>query len=183
MTQFQNFPTDVGRRQESGDPHAALAAFEKRLEQGYPESWRPQHEDAGHPDRLIGTLVGVTELPTKYQPDGVPVLTIEDADGKRWSVWVTSPSLEDKIARAEPQPGERIAITHVGLVPSKSDPTRRYRAWDFDVDREPPERVDWSAARRRSGTAYGAPPKPESDIPVDSAGLAEVVRDDDDCPF
>jgi hypothetical protein len=150
--------------QQTSTAEAELLA---KLDAGYPVSWVPENEG----DTIVGTFIRLETGPTAFGPSLVAILV--DQEGNERSVWIFYESLKSGFRRAEPAPGEKIAVRYMGKKPVKNaTPGRRseYHYFQVAVDRpitsEKP--VDWSTAlggdTAATSAATAAEPAPD-DIP------------------
>ncbi len=116
--------------------HEAGARLRARLadngdgaEAEHPKTWNPRN---GDPSTLIGTLVSVVAVETRF---GVrEVAAIEVADGSRWAVWLSAKTLRRAWDQEAPQIGEVVAIKYSGERATR-DGQRRYPLFTVAVDR------------------------------------------------
>lgn len=114
-----------------------------KLEEGFPPTWLA--ENAG--DTITGAFLRLESGMTQYGP--APIVILGTADGER-SVWLFYESLKSAFRRAQPEPGERVAIRYDGEQPVKNPtPGKRntFHAYRVAVDRPAvASKVDWTAA-------------------------------------
>lgn len=113
-----------------------------KLEAGYPPSWIP--ENAG--DTIVGAFLRLETGQTAFGPAQVAVLGT--TEGER-SVFLFYESLKTGFRRAQPEPGERIAVKYNGKVPAKNPTPGRsetYHDFTVAVERTAARSVDWNAA-------------------------------------
>jgi hypothetical protein len=142
----------------------AAEALLAKLEAGFPESWQPT--EAG--DTIVGTFLRLESGRTKYGP--APVVVLATDEGER-SVWLFFEALKSGFRRAQPAPGEQIAVRYLGEQTVKNpSPGRRDSYHDFRVAVDRPATatapVDWGAALPEDGAPGPFSPEPAtSDVP------------------
>lgn len=133
-----------------------------KLDTGYPPAWIA--ENAG--DVIAGAFLRLETGMTKFGP--TPVVVVGTYEGER-SVFLFYESLKTGFRRAQPVPGERIAIRYEGEKPVKNpSPGRSQTFHDYRVvvDRAATAgSVDWSAALGPDTTAPIAEQATGDDIP------------------
>lgn len=90
------------------------ASNEANKEQVDTTTWAPQNEG----DEIVGKITDGDWAKTQYGP--APVLTVEDADGKMWSVWMSAKVLKDFIGEIAPAVGSRIFVVYNGSATSQA---------------------------------------------------------------
>lgn len=111
---------------------AAIESGEYHDEEARPTAWKGL-KDPEHPNPLIGRLREVREVQTREY--GIRRLAlVEDGDGRRWEVWLSGRMIADQWAKADPSPGEVVAIADNGERETK-DGRRTYRVLLVRVDR------------------------------------------------
>ncbi len=119
---------------------SALEAAEARLmarladtgdgaEGEHPRTWNPRQ---GDPSTLIGTLMSVVAVETRFGP--ADVAAIEVADGTRWACWLSPKTLARAWEEEAPLVGEVVAIKFGGERTTQ-DGQRRYPLFEVAVDR------------------------------------------------
>jgi hypothetical protein len=155
--------------------------LEQDAEREYGQAWLPDREP-DHPRTLVGTVAGYDQGPVSTFTGEQPwICTVEDRDGKLWSIWLNRAVLVSEWERQRPMPGERIAVRYRGQQEEASRqggaPAQMYRL-TVDRSQQLPEFIT------RPQLAA-----PESDIPTDIPTEpivdATVVEepDDDDIPW
>ncbi len=136
------------------------------LDREFPEAWRP---DPG--DKLVGTLVDVSEYDGGY--GAYPVLVIRGDDGAEHAWHAMHSVARGEVGRLQPRIGERLGVKYLGKQISKSGVS--YNGWRVAGDRKPGDVIDLSAyAHDDDGPApdvpvpSDAPPAdvPPEDVPV-----------------
>jgi hypothetical protein len=133
-----------------------------KLDEGFPPSWRPEQEG----DAISGAFLRLEQGMTTFGPS--PIVILGTPDGER-SVWLFAESIKSAFMRAQPVPGELVAIRFEGEQDVKN-PTKGRKAtakiFRVAVDRPAtaPGPVDW-------GTALG---------PATSSGGVDVDEPTDD---
>lgn len=163
MAKSQNTPTVNEADQE----------LLEQLDAGFPPAWIA--EEAG--ETIVGTFVRLDQGRTAYGP--CPVIVLDTGDGELRSVFVFYESLKSGLRRAQPIPGERVAIRYDGLQPVKNQTEGRrdsFHSYRVAVDRPKVATgpVDWNAALGPD-TAGAVSDPPEAP--------AEVAGGSDDIPF
>jgi hypothetical protein len=92
----------------------------------WPPAWRPEPGDI-----LVGRVVAYHQGYTVYGP--VRTAIIEQDDGDRVTVWLSSTVLLNEFAKLKPKPGERIGLKYLGM-----HPDRGYHRYKLLVDRDEP---------------------------------------------
>lgn len=116
-----------------------------KLEADFPPAWQPSA--AG--DEVAGAFLRLEQGMTKYGP--APIVILGTADAGEVSVWLFYESMKSGFLRAQPVPGERVAIRYEGEQPVKNptpgkSPT--FHSYRVIVDRpaQQSQPVDWGAA-------------------------------------
>src|ERR1043166_4976930 len=90
------------------------ARLRQQVEQGFPESWKPEKPG----ETLVGIFVDHDTGHTPYGPKRIVVL--EDTQTKeRRSVWVLHEALQSQFQRARPKIGELVAVRYEGRTNSR----------------------------------------------------------------
>lgn len=92
---------------------------------GWPESWRPEPGDV-----LVGRVAHYDRGVTPYGE--VRTCVLEEDNGQRWTVWLSSTVLLELFKRERPQVGERIGLKYLG-----KHPEHGYHRYRLIVDRAP----------------------------------------------
>lgn len=99
----------------------------EKVEQGYPESWRPE---AG--DTFVGVFQRLESGHTSYGPAWIAVLA-DVQSGEERSIWLLHTALRNQFKRHAPAPGELVAVKYEGKATSGSG--QKYDNWTVRVDR------------------------------------------------
>jgi hypothetical protein len=142
--------------------------FASSLDEGYPQSWRPEKDDGDSPNPLIGTFVEMTSATTAYGPCWVMVVELDDKT--RRSVWLIHTVLRNELSRVRPEPGERIGVKYLG---KQGEGATGYIGYRVKVDRPQGKAFDWDK--------MGAQPEPDPDLP--DVPVMDEPPHDDDAPF
>lgn len=115
-----------------------------KLDAGFPPTWQAEKEG----DTIVGAFLRLEQGQTQFGP--APIVILGTEEGER-SVWLFTESIKTGLLRAQPAPGERVAIRYEGEQPVKNPtPGRKTTAKIFRVavDREAiaQKPVDWGAA-------------------------------------
>ncbi len=111
---------------------ARLADNGDGAEAEHPRTWNPRQ---GDPATLIGTLVSVVAVETRF---GVrEVAAIDVADGTRWAVWLSAKTIRRAWDQEAPLTGEVVAIKYGGDRATQ-DGQRVYPVFTLAVDRPTP---------------------------------------------
>ncbi len=107
---------------------ARLADDGDGQEAEYAKTWDPRKGDA---NTVIGRLVSVAEVETRFGP--AEVATIETPDGPR-AIWLTAATIKSAWLREAPQVGEIVAVKYGGDR-TTTDGQRSYPIFKVAVDR------------------------------------------------
>lgn len=114
-------------------------------------TWKP-HSNDKHPQILKGKLIDGDIASTEYGE--TRVLTIEDAEGKMWTVWCGGMLLKDAVITQAPKVGAGIIIKHGGLKQPQKEGGREYRMWTMAT--EASDFAHWKEAKDRLNAAAAA---------------------------
>jgi hypothetical protein len=112
-----------------------------KLDKEFPPGWQPEKEG----ETITGVFLRLETGFTSFGESRVAVLATDE--GER-SVWLFHNSLWSEFRRAQPAPGERIAIRYLGMQDVKSPVAGRnskFHAYRVAVDRPEGQPVDWAA--------------------------------------
>jgi hypothetical protein len=99
----------------------------KKLDEGFPPTWRPENEG----DTISGAFLRLEQGVTAFGP--APIVILGTTEGER-SVWLFAEAIKSAFLRAQPVPGERVAIRYEGEQPVKNPtPGRKATAKIFAV--------------------------------------------------
>ena len=126
-----------------------------KLDAGFPSSW--QAEKAG--DTIVGAFLRLEQGQSAFGPS--PIVVLGTPEGER-SVWLFAESLKTGFLRAQPAPGERVAIRYEGEQPVKNPtPGRKQTAHIYRVAVDRPAQaaqpVDWGAALGGTSSSNAEP--------------------------
>ena len=129
---------------KTSEPAGAVDPLLEQLDKGYPPAWMP--EKVG--DTITGAFLRLESGMTKFGP--APVVVIGTDAGER-SVFLFYESLKSAFRRAQPEPGERLAIRYEGEAEVKNPtPGKAATFHDYRVAVDRPataaKPVDWNAA-------------------------------------
>jgi hypothetical protein len=115
-----------------------------KLDEGFPPSWQPEQEG----DAISGAFLRLEQGMTTFGPS--PIVILGTPEGER-SVWLFAESIKNAFLRAQPVPGELVAIRFEGEQAVKNPtPGRKATAKVFRVVVDRPAQttaaVDWTAA-------------------------------------
>lgn len=161
---------------------ARAEALAERVDASDPQAWKPRDPDAGHPPKLVGTLIRQEEGHTSYGPAKIAVL--RDPDGKDWSVWLLHNVLKGEFQRKNPRIGELVAIKYEGTVPPH-DGQAGYEKYRVEVDRADDAAADWGAAEASEPARVIEPVTPAASACIE-CGYEEPEHADgcpNDIPF
>lgn len=114
-------------------------SLEERLEQGLPQAWRPDQEDA---DLLIGEVVEIEVGESEY--GRYPILIVRTADGDK-AVHGFHSVLQNELLKHKPQIGEKVGIKYLGDVPTKpGSKYKSYKGYRVKVERDQVSAFDWN---------------------------------------
>ena len=88
-----------------------LRALDERVNQDYPESWRPDAAE-NHPNPLVGEIIGRHQAATRRDVDET-VLVVRDEAGVEWSLWLLGAVLQRELGSAKV--GDRVAVRWLGM--------------------------------------------------------------------
>lgn len=115
-------------------------SLEDRLEQGLPEAWRPDKEDAAI---LIGEVIEIEVGTSDY--GSYPILVIRQDDGIEKAVHGFHSVLVNELVKHKPNVGERVGIKYLGDVPTKpGSKFKSYKGYRVKVERDKGASFDWS---------------------------------------
>lgn len=82
--------------------------------QEYGEAWLPDRE-SDHPRTLVGTVANYDQGPVSEFTGECPwICTVQDRDGKLWSIWLNRAVLVSEFGKQRPMPGERVVVRYRG---------------------------------------------------------------------
>lgn len=114
-------------------------SLEDRLESGLPSAWRPDQDD---PDLLIGEVMEIEVGTSDY--GRYPILVVKTEDGEK-AVHGFHSVLQNELAKAAPQVGERVGIKYLGDVDTKpGSKYKSYKGYRVKVDRDKAATFDWN---------------------------------------
>ena len=102
--------------------------------------WR--HDQPG--DTLVGTIVGVYWK--SRQGQDVAICQIRRENGELVDLWISGTVLIHEFARPNPQPGDKIAVTFLGVPQGKT-----YRNYEVVVQPGGYMIIDWAEAKPLNG--------------------------------
>ena len=157
--------------------------FAHSLDQGFPEAWRPDQGGENNPNPLIGVFKEMNSASTAYGPCWV--MTIELEDGTERTVWLIHTVLRNELARARPEPGERIGIKYMG---KQGEGQTAYVGYRVKVDRPQGRAFDWGKLGGDPEVVDDLPDPPVVDRPQDKSSDAPLSSSkppqvDEDIPF
>lgn len=129
---------------QEGEQGAAQDELLAKLDAGFPPTWQAEKEG----DTITGAFLRLEQGVTAFGP--APIVILGTEQGER-SVWLFAESIKSAFLRAQPVPGERVAIRYAGEQPVKNPtPGRKATARIFQVVVDRPAvatgPVDWGAA-------------------------------------
>lgn len=149
----------------------------EELDRDYPPPWKPA--DSSHPQELVGMIERINPSVGPSPEYGTFSMVIEIATitNERWSVWAQHGTPEhpgviySSMIRSRLQPGEIIAIRHLGM--KRSDSTgfeyRNFKVRRVTLDRDSePGRVDYDQLTKQTQEQAALPaPATAGDEPDD----------------
>ena len=142
----------------------------------FAEGWRPEKKG----DAVKGRVTSLDTGYSQWQPNGYPIVTIEQENGESVAVHCFHTALSRRLAEVEPAIGDRLGIRYDGKVNTK-DGKMSYHSYSVSA----PDRKFSNFWESHDG-GQTAPPRPDaSDFgPTDAGSSSPVpVPDDDDVPF
>jgi len=148
------------------------------------------HQDAGHPNPLIGIVITYSKVETEYGT--APTCWVrEDATGTVWSQLIGGTALINGYKRERPKLGERVRVEYLGQKVSERGKFagKEYANWSVQVQR-PAAMLDFDLLDpdNRGEQAVGLIPAEnetnaiDAEVPIDAVEMPEL-GDGSDHPF
>jgi hypothetical protein len=149
---------ETAKRAVLADPQSRRSAaledrddlLERKLNAEYAPAWRP---DQGDPERIIGTVIDLDELPHPQKDEDYAVVTLELKEGSYQpvvAVHCLQTVLASQMKRAKPKIGDRIAVERRGERPNRRPGGKPYRDYKVARDRKSDGADFWAEIQDRA---------------------------------